>query len=59
MTWIRRLLALVVLVALTGCTTPIAPPTPRGSQAPRTRCLANPNETGARPLIFFFCIESP
>jgi hypothetical protein len=59
MIWIRRALVLVVLVAVTGCTMPVSSPPPRGTQAPRTRCLADPNETGMRPLFFLFCIESP
>jgi hypothetical protein len=59
MTWIRRtLLCLVALVVLAGCAAPAASP-PRASQAPRTRCLSNPNETGTRPLFFLFCVESP
>jgi hypothetical protein len=58
MTWTRHALLLLVLVMLAGCAAPTSPP-PRGSQAPRARCLADPNETGARPLFFLFCIESP
>jgi hypothetical protein len=59
MTLIRRtLLCLIALVMLAGCAVPAASP-PRGSQAPRTRCLSDPNETGPRPLFFLFCVESP
>jgi len=47
-----------VLLTITGCAAASSPP-PRGSQPPRTRCLSDPNETGTRPLFFFFCIESP
>ena len=54
----RLLLALVVLTLIAGCAGASSPP-PRGSQAPRVRCLSDPNETGMRPLIFFFCVESP
>jgi hypothetical protein len=56
---LRSLVALVVLVALAGCATAPSSPPPRGSQAPRVRCLTDPNESGMRPLIFFFCAESP
>jgi hypothetical protein len=59
MIWSRRVLLLLVLVALTGCAVPASSPPPRASQPPRTRCLADPNETGTRPLLFLFCIESP
>jgi len=58
MTWTHRALLALVLVALAGCAAPSAPP-PRASQPPRARCLADPNETGTRPLFFLFCIESP
>jgi hypothetical protein len=51
-------LALLVVALLAGCAGVASPP-PRGSQAPRVRCLSDPNETGMRPLFFFFCIESP
>jgi hypothetical protein len=59
MIWSRRVLLLLVLVALTGCAVPASSPPPRASQPPRARCLTDPNETGTRPLLFFFCIESP
>jgi hypothetical protein len=59
MTWTRRALLLLVLVSLAGCAVPASSPPPRGSQPPRARCLADPHETGARPLFFLFCIESP
>jgi hypothetical protein len=48
----------VVAVTVAGCATP-ANPDRRGSTSPRVRCLVNPNETEMRPLIFFFCVESP
>ena len=54
----RLLVAGLVLALLAGCTSTSSPP-PRGSQPPRVRCLADPNETGTRPLLFFFCVESP
>lgn len=54
----RSLVAFLVLVALAGCAAPSSPP-PRGSQAPRVRCLADPNEGHTRPLFFLFCVESP
>jgi len=53
-----RLLVLLVLAAVAGCASYSSPP-PRQSSAPRTRCLANPNETDTRPLFFLFCIETP
>jgi hypothetical protein len=55
----RPLVVLLVLVALAGCATAPSSPPPRGIQAPRARCLADPNEGALRPLIFLFCIESP
>jgi hypothetical protein len=56
--WLRRLLALVLLAALTGCAGTYQTP-PRQSQTPRVRCLNDPNDTTMRPLFFLFCIESP
>jgi hypothetical protein len=52
------LLVLLLAVLLAACGPATAPP-PRGSQPPRARCLSDPNESGARPLIFLFCIENP
>jgi hypothetical protein len=57
-TWPRAVLLLLVVTVLTGCAG-VSPPPPRGSQPPRVRCLSDPNETGTRPLFFFFCVESP
>jgi hypothetical protein len=54
----RLLVALLIVALVAGCAG-VSPPPPRGSQAPRVRCLSNPNETGTRPLLFFFCVESP
>ena len=52
------LLAAVAAIAA-GCATQGSTPPPT-SQGPRSRCLANPNETGTmRPLVFLFCVESP
>ncbi|HEU5193930.1 MAG TPA: hypothetical protein VFW70_04245 [Methylomirabilota bacterium] len=59
MTWLRRLLVVVLLAAIAGCATSSSSPPPRQSSTPRTRCLANPNETDLRPLFFLFCVESP
>jgi hypothetical protein len=59
MIWTRRILLLLVLFALAGCAIPASSPPPRAANPPRTRCLTDPNETGTRPLLFFFCIESP
>jgi hypothetical protein len=58
MTCLRLAIVLLVLAAISGCAAGYSPP-PRGSHVPRARCLADPNETGARPLIFLFCIETP
>jgi len=59
-TWTRRLLLLVLLAAVAGCASTSSSPPPRQSAPPRTRCLSDPNEAGGlRPLIFFFCVESP
>jgi hypothetical protein len=55
----RTLAALLLALMLAGCSTPISPSPARGSQSPRARCLADPNETGSRPLFFLFCVESP
>jgi hypothetical protein len=48
----------VVAVTVAGCATGNNPGR-RGSTSPQVRCLVDPHETGTRPLIFFFCIESP
>jgi hypothetical protein len=58
MTWTHRVLILLAVLCLAGCATGPSSP-PRGSQSPRARCLADPHETGTRPLFFLFCIESP
>jgi hypothetical protein len=58
MTCLRLAIVLLVLAVISGCAAGYSPPE-RGSHAPRARCLADPNETGARPLIFLFCIETP
>jgi len=50
-------LCLLALLVLAACATS-NPPTPPES-SPRVRCLANPRESGTRPLVFLFCIESP
>jgi hypothetical protein len=52
------LLTVLIVTLIAGCANVSSPP-PRGSQAPRVRCLSDPNETGTRPLLFFFCVESP
>jgi hypothetical protein len=53
------LVAGLLLALLAGCTA-TSPPPPRDSQPPRVRCLADRNEVGTtRPLLFFFCVESP
>jgi hypothetical protein len=57
-TWPRLVLALWIVALIAGCVAVASPP-PRGSQPPRVRCLSDPNETGMRPLFFFFCVESP
>lgn len=58
MTWPAVLALVLALGWLAGCGT-VAPPPPRASESPRARCLANPEETGTRPLFFFFCVEAP
>jgi hypothetical protein len=67
----RRSLALLLLfVALAGCASASSSgsssisssSTPRGSSAPRVRCLSDPSRddaSGSRPLFFLFCAESP
>ncbi|PYM41744.1 MAG: hypothetical protein DME12_10430 [Candidatus Rokuibacteriota bacterium] len=54
---------LLVTVLLAGCAVaaPGAQPE-RQSSPPRVRCLSEPERDareGTRPLLFFFCIESP
>ena len=57
---LRHVLVLVLLAALVGgCASPAPAPSPRGSTAPRVRCLNNPNEGDTRPMIFLFCAETP
>jgi hypothetical protein len=56
---LRRILVLVLLAALAGCSVPSSPPPSRGGQSPRVRCLNNPNEGDTRPLFFLFCAETP
>jgi hypothetical protein len=58
-TWMQRLLLLALLAAVTGCSSASPPPPGRQSQPPRVRCLADPTETGTRPMFFLFCVESP
>jgi hypothetical protein len=63
----RRSLALLLLfVALAGCASASSSGSssspPRGSSAPRVRCLSDPSRddaSGSRPLFFLFCAESP
>jgi hypothetical protein len=55
---VRPLLALLLVAAVTGCSTTYSPP-PRQSRPATTRCLAHPGEADARPLFFLFCVESP
>ena len=56
----RALLVLALLTVLAGCATSPPPQRyPRADSSPRTRCMANPNETSLRPLVFLFCVESP
>jgi hypothetical protein len=59
MTPLSRLLVVLIALLVAGCATGASSAPPRGSQAPRVRCLADPNETGMRPLLFLFCVESP
>jgi hypothetical protein len=64
----RRGVALVLLLALvSGCASASSSRStsgspPRGSTAPRVRCLSDPardDASGSRPLLYFFCVESP
>jgi hypothetical protein len=56
----RALLVLTLLAILAGCATSPPPQRyPRADSSPRARCMADPNETGLRPLVFLFCVESP
>lgn len=48
---------LLGIALVTGCA---ANPPPRTApESPRVRCLAEPTETGTRPLFFLFCLQSP
>ncbi len=51
-----RLAVAVLALLVAGCA---AAPERAPSSAPRVRCLSDPTETGTRPLVFLFCIESP
>jgi hypothetical protein len=67
----RRCFALVLLlVTLSGCASASSSSSrsstggnaPRGSTGPRVRCLSDPardDASGSRPLLYFFCAESP
>jgi len=49
----------VVLAGLAGCSFPAqSSPSSSRSQAPRVRCLNNPNEGDTRPMLFLFCAET-
>jgi hypothetical protein len=50
-------IVLLIVLILAGCAASTSPA--QGPASPRVRCLSDPRETGTRPLIFFFCIESP
>lgn len=54
----RTLSVLLVLLVAAACTTG-GPAARDGRPASRARCLVDPNESGARPLIFLLCVESP
>jgi hypothetical protein len=54
----RSLLLTLLVVTLCGCAAPQRESS-RDSTSPRVRCLADPHETGTRPLVFLLCIESP
>jgi hypothetical protein len=57
---ITHLLVLAIAaLALYGCASSQSSPPPTATTSPRTRCLVDPNESGMRPLVFLFCIESP
>jgi len=57
---VTRALLVLALLALAGCATVTpAQQHPRSGSTPRARCLADPNDTTLRPLIFLFCVESP
>jgi len=55
---IRLAIVCVLLLVTAACVSP-GPSPLRGSHTPRARCLNDPNETGARPLFFLFCVETP
>jgi len=65
MKWARRFLApLVLLVAVTGCTTVSdgGSSSGRASSSPRVRCMSDPSrdyKSTSSPMFFFLCAESP
>lgn len=52
-------LCLLALLGLAACATSASRPDGRSPASPHVRCLTDPRESGTRPLIFLFCIESP
>ena len=55
----RACLLVLAIIVAAGCST-MNPPAPAApSESPRVRCLADPTETGTRPLFFLFCMQSP
>lgn len=56
-------LAVVAAMILSGCAGPQssggAPATGAAAASPRVQCLSDPHESGMRPLLFLFCIQSP
>ena len=55
----RLLVLAIAALALCGCASGQSNPPPTATTSPRARCLVDPNESGMRPLVFLFCIESP
>jgi len=54
---LRLALLVAALAVLAGCATP--PSSGARRDAPRARCLADPNEQDTRPLVFLLCVQSP
>jgi len=60
--WRPALALVLLLLFLGGCATSASTPA-RGEERPQVRCLGDSDRRGtsavARPLLFFFCVESP
>jgi hypothetical protein len=60
--WRPVISLLLLLLLLGGCAAPAAAPA-RGEERRQVHCLGDADRRGTspvtRPLVFFFCVESP